>query len=61
MGDEGLNQIPAGILDRFGATEVGGVSFDERRIEIVLTNEQAELVTQLRLAVAESIRSGMTI
>ena len=52
LGDERFDQIAAGIFERFRAAEIGGVGLHERWIEIVLTNQQAQLVTQSRLAVA---------
>ena len=46
---------------RGGAAEIRGICLNERWIEIVLTNQQAQLVAQSRLdAVARAIR-GMTI
>ncbi len=52
MRNEGFNQIPTGIFDRFGTTEVRGIGFNQIGIEFVLPNEEAELV-------AESRRAGM--
>ena len=52
MGDEGLNQIPSGAGEGLCAAEISRISLHECRIEVVLTNQKAQLVTQPRLAVA---------
>ena len=51
MGNKGLDQIAAGILERFRATEVCRVGFDEGWIKIVLADQKAKLVAEPRLAV----------
>ena len=53
MGDEGLDQIAAGVLEGFGTAEMSGVSLDECRIEVVLADQKAELVAEAGLAVVE--------
>ena len=55
LGDEGLHPIAARIFESCGATEICGVCLYKRWIEIVLTNQQAQLVTQSRLAVAGAV------
>jgi hypothetical protein len=61
LSDERFDQVTAGIPKRGGAAEIRCVSLYERWIEIVLTNQQAELVTQSRLAVAGAVCSTMTV
>ena len=46
LGDEGFNQVTAGFPQGLCATEIGGVSFHEVGIEIVLSDQQAELIAQ---------------
>lgn len=46
MRNKGLDPITAGATDRFRAAEVGGVGFDERRIEVVLADEETEFVAE---------------
>ena len=52
MGDEGRNQIPSGAGEGLRAAKVGRISLHECRVEVVLTNQKAQLVAQPRLAVA---------
>jgi hypothetical protein len=59
--DERLDLIATSIFQSCGAAEIRGVCLDERWIEIVLTNQQAQLITQSRLALARAVRSSMTI
>ena len=51
MGNEGLDQIAAGVFEGCGAAEVSGVGFDEVRIEVVLADQKAELIAKAGLAV----------
>ena len=51
MGDEGFDQIAAGLLKCFGTAEVGGVGLHEVRIEVVLADQKAELIAETRLAI----------
>ena len=46
MGDEGFDQIAAGVFDSFGTAEMGGVCLNEGRIEVVLADQQAKLVAE---------------
>ncbi len=55
MGDEGFDQIAAGALEGFGAAEIGGVRFDEIRIEVVLADQKAELIAEPGLAVVRAV------
>jgi hypothetical protein len=52
LGDEGFDQIATGFFKSFRAAEIRGVRLHQRWIEIVLTDQQTELVTQSRLAIA---------
>jgi len=44
MGDEGLDEIATGFLESFGAAKVGRVGLHERRIEVMLADQKAELI-----------------
>jgi len=55
MRDEGFDQVTAGALQGFGTAEVGGISFHEVWIEIVLANEQAKLVPESGLSVGMAV------
>jgi hypothetical protein len=55
MGDEGLDQFPAGAAESGGAAEVGGIGFYEIGIEVVLADEKAELIPEPRLAISGTI------
>jgi len=46
MGDEGLDQFAARVLDCFSAAEMSGIFLNEGRIEVVLPDQQAELVAE---------------
>jgi len=61
LSDERFDQVTAGVLENLGTAEIGGVGLHERGIEIVLTDQQAQLVTQSRLSVAGAIQSVMAI
>ena len=52
-GNEGFDQISAGIAESFGSAEISCVALHERGIEFVLSNQQAELVAKSGLAIAE--------
>jgi hypothetical protein len=45
--DEGFDQIPAGFFEGFSSAEVSCVGLNERGIQIVSANQEAELVTDL--------------
>src|SRR5208282_562981 len=60
MSDEGLDQVPAGFADFLGSAEISGVSLDQGRIELVLADQQAESITQPRLAIAGTVPIRMT-
>ena len=63
LSDERFDQITAGIFQGRGAAEIRSVCLYERWIEIVLTNQQAQLVTQSRLGcpLLEPFDPAMTI
>ena len=52
MGDEGRDQIPGGAGEGLRAAEVSRISLHECRIEIVLTNQKAQLIAEPWLAIA---------
>jgi hypothetical protein len=51
VGDEGFNQFAARALQSFSAAEVGRVSLNKCRIEIVLADYEAKLIAEPRMAV----------
>jgi hypothetical protein len=55
MGNEGLNQIPAGLAEFWRAAEISGIPLDQGRIELMLADQQAESITQSGLAIAEAL------
>ena len=61
MRDEGFDQFATGALESFSAAEVGGISLNESRIEVVLADQKAELVAESGLAVARTVGRGMSI
>jgi outer membrane translocation and assembly module TamA len=52
VGDEGLDQIPAGLTEFLGATEISGITLDQAGIKLMLADQQTESITQPRLAIA---------
>ena len=46
MGNEGIDQIAARVLDGFGAAEMGGIFLNESWIEVVLADQEAEFVPE---------------
>ncbi len=46
MRDERFDQIAASVLDSFGTAEMGGIFLNEGRIEVVLSDQKAELVAE---------------
>ena len=52
MGDEGLNQVPAGFAEFLSAAEISGVALDQSGIELMLADQQAKSVTKAGLAIA---------
>lgn len=52
MRNEGFDQIATGFGHGLSAAEVRGICFYEFRIQIVLANEKAELITETRLTAA---------
>ncbi len=55
MRDERLDEIPLGLLERWRAAEVGGVRLNQRGIEVVLADQEAEAVPQSRLTIFRAI------
>ena len=45
-GNEGFDQVSAGITERFGSAEVGRIAFHEAGIEFVFADQQAESVAE---------------
>jgi hypothetical protein len=50
--DEGFDRLSAGFPQGLCATEIGGVSFHEAGIEVVLAYQQAKLIAQAGLSAA---------
>ena len=44
LSDKGFNQVTAGFFQGLCTAEIGGVSFHEVGIEIVLADQQAKLI-----------------
>jgi hypothetical protein len=59
--DERFDQVATGIFKSGSAAEIRGIGFHERWIEIVLTNQKAQLIAQSKVSVARAVRSSMTI
>ena len=59
MGNEGFDQIAAGLFEGFGTAEMGGVGLHEIRIEVVLADQKAELVAETRLAIVMTVAAGI--
>jgi hypothetical protein len=55
MSDEGLDPIAAGPAEGLGSAKARGVRFDESWIEVVLSDQQAELIPQSGLTVVRAI------
>jgi hypothetical protein len=55
MSDEGLDPIAAGPAKGLGSAKVRGIRFDESWIEVVLSDQQAELIPQSGLTVVRAI------
>ena len=53
--DERFDLLATCFAERLNVTELGGVALHLGRVEIVLTNEQAETITKQRLAIAREI------
>ena len=52
--DEGFDLLSVGIVKGRGSTVIGGIGLDQSGIELVLTNKQAETIT-------ETWRGGMAV
>ncbi len=55
--DESFYGFPASVSKDWRSAVVGGKSFHESRIELVLTDQQAETITQARLTVVMTVSS----
>jgi hypothetical protein len=53
--DEGFDLFSACPAERVSLAEVDGIGLDQIRLEVVLTDEQTEFVTQPRLTIAGAI------
>ena len=51
MRNEGFHLLAGGITKRLDATEIGSIGLDEVGIELVLSNQLAEAVANLRATV----------
>ena len=60
LSDKRFNQVTAGFFQGLCTAEIGGVSFHEVGIEVVLTDQQAKSVPQSRLVIARAVRSMLT-
>jgi hypothetical protein len=54
--DEVLNLLAGGIAQSFGAAEVDGIGLDQDGIQLVMTNDLAEVVANAG-TIASSVRS----
>jgi hypothetical protein len=52
VGNEGLDQIPAGLAEFLGAAEISGIPLDQAGIKLVLTDQKTESVPKTGLAIA---------
>ena len=52
--DEGFDLLSVGIVKGRGSAVIGGIGFDQSGIELMLTNQQAETIT-------ETWRGGMAV
>ena len=55
--DEGFDRFSAGVAEGWGSAVVGGIGLHEGGIELVLTDQQAETITQARLTVVVAVGS----
>jgi hypothetical protein len=56
VGDEGLDQIPAGFAEFLGAAEISGIALYESRIELMLADQKAQSISQPGKAVVRNRR-----
>src|SRR5713226_4994180 len=56
MDDERLDQIPASLFERLSATEISGIGLNESGIEVVLADQEAEAISEPRLAIVRAIQ-----
>jgi len=55
--DKGFDQIATRVFDGLGSAEMCGISLNESRIEVVLADQQAELVSEPTGAAIGTIRA----
>jgi hypothetical protein len=55
VSDEGFDLSSTGISEGWGTAIGGSIGFDEARVEVMLTDEQAELVAEARLTVVVTV------
>jgi hypothetical protein len=53
--DEGLDEVSTGVPKYFGPAEIRRIAFYKRGIELVFADQQAEAVTEARLAVLVAV------
>ena len=64
MSDEGFDLLSGGIVKGRSPAIIGGISFDQSGIELVLANQKAEAIAETRrggMAIAVCSRSGGSI
>ena len=59
VGNEGLDQIPAGLAEFLSAAEISGIKFDQGGIELMLADQKTKSVTKSWLAIAGAVPIGM--
>jgi hypothetical protein len=52
VGNEGLDQVPAGLTEFLGPIEINGVAFNCFGVQLMLSNQQAKSVTKTWLGIA---------
>src|ERR1700731_650769 len=55
VGNEGLDQIPAGLAEFLSAAEISGIKLDQSRIELMLADQKTESITKPRLTIAGAV------
>ena len=61
VADEGFDQISAGFAEFLRAAEFGCVALDQGRIELMLTDQEAQSITKPRMSVARVIPIRMRL
>jgi hypothetical protein len=60
-GNEGFDQVSAGVAKSFGSAEISRIAFHEGGIEFVFANQEAELVPQPGVTIVCTVRSARFI